>query len=38
MMQAVIAGDGDRLLALAHSHNDGTQATVRAYHGMTSRK
>lgn len=38
MMQAVIAGDRDRLLALAHSHNDGTQATVRAYHGMTSRK
>jgi DNA-binding GntR family transcriptional regulator len=38
MMQAVIAGDRDRLLALAHSHNDGTQATVRTYHGMTSRK
>jgi len=38
MMQAVIAGDRDRLLTLAHSHNDGTQATVRAYHGMTSRK
>jgi DNA-binding GntR family transcriptional regulator len=38
MMQAVIAGDKDRLLTLAHSHNEGTEATVRAHYGMTSRK
>ncbi|MDQ8732314.1 GntR family transcriptional regulator [Bradyrhizobium sp. LHD-71] len=36
MMQAVAAGDRDRLLTLAHSHNDGTQAMVRAHHQITS--
>jgi DNA-binding GntR family transcriptional regulator len=37
MMQAVATGDRDRLLTLAQSHNEGTQATVRAHHGLRTR-
>jgi DNA-binding GntR family transcriptional regulator len=37
MMRAVATGDRDRLLALAATHNEGTQATVRA-HYVGSRK
>ena len=37
MMEAIASGDGDQLLSLVISHNDGTQATVRAHHGRIAR-